>query len=72
VHSPYVSRRSADGEPFESGSNSVQLLYDETRWWIVSVMWKRRGQVEDFHHGRRPPRRHGEGDREERNEPRAS
>jgi hypothetical protein len=39
VRSDYVSLRSADGTPFESGTNSVQLFYDGARWWIVSVMW---------------------------------
>ena len=34
-----VRLRSADGEPFESDANSIQLIYDGTRWWIVSVMW---------------------------------
>ena len=39
VLSAYVSLHSPDGEPFESGTNSVQLFYDGARWWIVSVMW---------------------------------
>ena len=39
VLSAYASYRSADGEPFERGTNSVQLFFDDTRWWIVSVMW---------------------------------
>jgi hypothetical protein len=34
-----VSLRSPEGEPFESGANSIQLFYDGARWWIVSVMW---------------------------------
>jgi hypothetical protein len=39
VLSRYVSLRSPEGEPFESGANSIQLFYDGARWWIVSVMW---------------------------------
>lgn len=39
VLSHYESLRSPGGAPFEHGSNSVQLFYDDSRWWIVSVMW---------------------------------
>ena len=39
VLSHYESRREADGPAFETGTNSMQLFYDERRWWIVSVMW---------------------------------
>ena len=39
VLSHYESLRDPNGAPFERGSNSVQLFYDDTRWWIVSVMW---------------------------------
>jgi len=39
VLSHYVSLRTPDGEPFEKGTNSVQLFWDDERWWIVSVMW---------------------------------
>lgn len=39
VLSKYVSLREPEGEPFEHGINSIQLIYDGTRWWIVSVMW---------------------------------
>jgi hypothetical protein len=40
VFSTYESYRSkADKEPFARGINSIQLLYDEERWWIVSVYW---------------------------------
>jgi len=37
VLSRYESLR--DPDPFETGANSMQLFYDDTRWWIVSVMW---------------------------------
>ena len=39
VLSHYESRRDPNGPPFERGTNSVQLFYDDSRWWIVSVMW---------------------------------
>lgn len=39
VLSHYESVREAEGEPFERGTNSMQLFFDGTRWWIVSVMW---------------------------------
>ena len=39
VLSFYESLRSPDGPPFERSVNSIQLLNDGTRWWIVNVMW---------------------------------
>lgn len=39
VLSRYESLRDPNGPPFETGANSMQLFYDDTRWWIVSVMW---------------------------------
>ena len=39
VLSHYESVREPGGEPFENGTNSMQLFFDGTRWWIVSVMW---------------------------------
>lgn len=40
VFSTYDSRRSAnDAEPFARGINSFQLVYDGTRWWILSIYW---------------------------------
>lgn len=39
--STYDSRRTADAneKPFARGINSIQLLKDGTRWWIVSIFW---------------------------------
>lgn len=38
--SAYDSKTTAaDPEPFARGINSIQLLYDGTRWWVVSVFW---------------------------------
>jgi hypothetical protein len=39
VLSHYESVRHPNGAPFETGTNSMQLFYDDARWWIVSVMW---------------------------------
>lgn len=39
VLSSYESLHSPDGEPFTRGTNSIQLVQDGTRWWIVNVMW---------------------------------
>ena len=39
--STYESRHNADDpEPFMRGINSIQLFYDGTRWWIVSIYWQ--------------------------------
>jgi hypothetical protein len=39
--STYESRRkAADEKPFARGINSIQMLYDGTRWWIVTVYWQ--------------------------------
>jgi hypothetical protein len=39
VLSFYESLRSPSGPPFERSVNSIQLLNDGLRWWIVNVMW---------------------------------
>lgn len=40
VFSTYDSKRTlADAQPFQRGINSIQLLNDGTRWWVVSVYW---------------------------------
>lgn len=38
--STYESRREAEGEPFDRGINSFQLLFDGERWWIVNIFWQ--------------------------------
>jgi hypothetical protein len=41
VWSTYESRHNEDDpEPFARGINSIQLFYDGTRWWIVSIYWQ--------------------------------
>lgn len=39
--STYESRRTADPneKPFARGINSIQLLRDGDRWWVVSIFW---------------------------------
>ena len=27
-------------KPFMTGINSVQMLYDNNRWWIVNIYWQ--------------------------------
>jgi len=40
VFSAYDSKRTqADPAPFARGINSIQLLNDGTRWWVVSIFW---------------------------------
>ena len=41
IFSTYESRRQAsDAQPFARGINSIQLLNDGTRWWVVTVYWQ--------------------------------
>ena len=39
VFSSYESRRAPGEKPFDRGINSVQLLNDGKRWWVVSIFW---------------------------------
>lgn len=41
VFSTYESRHAAsDPKPFARGVNSFQLMFDGTRWWIVTIYWQ--------------------------------
>jgi len=41
IFSVYESRHEAsDPKPFARGINSIQLMYDGGRWWIVTIMWE--------------------------------
>ena len=41
IFSTYESYRNADDdEPFSRGINSIQLLYQNDRWWIVTIFWQ--------------------------------
>ena len=47
VFSTYESRHKAeDPRPFARGINSIQLMNDGKRWWIVNIFW----QAEDAQH----------------------
>ena len=37
--SAYDSRRTAQEAPFSRGINSIQLLKDGNRWWVVTIFW---------------------------------
>lgn len=39
VFSTYESVREPGGEPFDRGINSMQLLWDENRWWMLTIYW---------------------------------
>jgi hypothetical protein len=39
VFSSYESRRSPAAKPFQRGINSIQLLNDGKRWWVLSILW---------------------------------
>jgi hypothetical protein len=41
VWSTYDSRHAAsDPAPFARGINSIQLMHDGKRWWIISIFWE--------------------------------
>jgi len=37
--STYVAKNDPDGPVIARGINSIQLLFHEQRWWIVTVFW---------------------------------
>jgi len=40
IFSTYESRHTeSDAQPFVRGINSIQLVRDDERWWIASVIW---------------------------------
>jgi hypothetical protein len=39
VFSTYEARQTPDGPVLRRGVNSIQLFYDQQRWWIVSAIW---------------------------------
>ena len=47
VFSTYAAKRNKeDAEPFMRGINSIQLLKDNNRWWVVSIFWM--AETEEF------------------------
>lgn len=43
VFSTYASRRSKGQRPFARGINSMQLMNDGQRWWLLSIIWEKEG-----------------------------
>lgn len=39
IQSAYQFRLKEDGEPQQRGVNSIQLVYDQGRWWITNLTW---------------------------------
>jgi hypothetical protein len=39
VFSSYESRHALTEAPFARGINSIQLVNDGSRWWIVNILW---------------------------------
>jgi hypothetical protein len=37
--SSYASFRGTEAVPFARGINSIQLFWDGSRWWVLSVFW---------------------------------
>ncbi len=40
VWSTYESRRAKGEKPFARGINSIQLMNDGHRWWVVNIFWQ--------------------------------
>lgn len=40
VFSTYESRHAPSEQPFAKGINSIQLLNDGQRWWLVTIFWE--------------------------------
>lgn len=41
VFSTYESRHAiSDATPFQRGINSIQLLFDGHRWWVMTIYWQ--------------------------------
>jgi hypothetical protein len=39
VFSSYEATREGEAKPFVRGVNSIQLLHDGKRWWLLSIAW---------------------------------
>jgi hypothetical protein len=39
VFSSYESRNAPNEKPFARGVNSIQLFYDQNRWYVLSILW---------------------------------
>ena len=38
--STYEARHKPEEKPFARGINSIQLMNDGTRWWVVTIFWQ--------------------------------
>jgi hypothetical protein len=38
-------RKSTDAKPFTRGINSIQLMHDGSRWWVINIYWL--GETDD-------------------------
>ena len=45
VFSTYAWKNALDGPVGGRGINSFQLMYDGTRWWIMSVFWQQESEA---------------------------
>ncbi|MBT8236906.1 MAG: hypothetical protein KJO04_11980 [Bacteroidia bacterium] len=56
VFSTYESYRSeADDVPFMRGINSIQLLNDGERWWIINIYWMQESEANPIPNDYLPP-----------------
>ena len=39
VFSSYESRNAPNEKTFARGINSIQLFYDQNRWYVLSILW---------------------------------
>ena len=39
VFSSYESRNAPNEKPFARGINSIQLFFDQNRWYVLSILW---------------------------------
>jgi hypothetical protein len=39
VVSAYASTHAMDQAPFAGGINSIQLWYEDGRWWVLGILW---------------------------------
>jgi len=46
VFSTYETRRTVDGPVFMRGINSIQMMFDGDRWWIMNIMWRGGSELE--------------------------
>ncbi|MEM9822425.1 MAG: hypothetical protein AAF985_15190 [Bacteroidota bacterium] len=46
IWSTYASfRQQSDSQPFMRGINSIQLMYDGERWWIMQIYWRQESEA---------------------------